>query len=155
MKINAKDLASGLFFICFGLFYGGLAWSGLAIGTALNMGPGYLPIVLGFILVGLGATIAVRSFVVPQQSPFGAVPWRGVILLSLATIVFAAFIDDLGMLPGVFISTLIAALASSKLRPVRAVVASACIAVFCTIIFNFGVGLPIPVIGPAFGHFSF
>jgi putative tricarboxylic transport membrane protein len=155
VKINAKDLASGLFFILFGLAYGGMAWTGLPIGTALNMGPGYLPIVLGLILVCLGGIVAIRSFVVPQETPFGKVPWRGVVILSLSTIVFAAFIDDLGMLPGVFLSTVISALASPKSRFLNSVVIGVCIAVFCTLIFDFGVRVPIPVIGPAFGHLGF
>jgi hypothetical protein len=144
-------MASGAFFAAVGLLYGSIAWQTLDVGSALEMGPGYFPIILSGLLIALGVAIAVRGLSSEQQSRFGVVPWRGVILLSLATITFAAFFDDLGMLPGVFITTFLAALSSPKIRILRAVMISFCIAVFCTAVFSYGIQLPVPVIGPIIG----
>lgn len=150
MLSNPKDGAAGLFFIAVGLLYGGMAWFALPIGSALRMGPGYFPMVLSGLLILLGGTIVVRSFVDVQEIPFGVVPWRSLALLSLATVVFATFIEDLGMIPGVFITTAIAALAGPRIGLWRILLVSAGIAVFCTLVFIYAVRIPIPVIGPFF-----
>lgn len=155
MELNRKDFASGVVFIAAGMLYGGMAWTELLMGTAQNMGPGYLPVMLGLILIGLGAAITARSLGVAEQSGFGRVPWRGVMFLSLSTLVFAAFFDDLGMLPGVFISALITSFASPSVRLGKAVLTSIGIAAFCTLIFTYGVHLPVAVVGPWFGSLSF
>lgn len=148
---NTKDGASGLFFIAAGALYGGMAWFSLPIGSALRMGPGYFPIVLAALLILLGGVIVVRAFFGEAGTPFGVVPWRSLTLILLATVIFAAFIEDLGMIPGVFVTTLIATLASPQVTLRRALLASVGITAFCTIVFSYAVRLPIPVIGPVFG----
>lgn len=148
MPANAKDLGAGAFFIAVGLVYGSIAWLRLPIGVALNMGPGYFPIILSGMLVVLGLWIAGRGFIdTVGRLPFGAVPWRGVVLLSLATIAFAAFVEKLGLLAGVFVTTFVATLANRKVNPLRAAFTSLCIALFCTAVFGYGIRLPVPVIG--------
>ncbi|AXV17890.1 hypothetical protein CYG48_19055 (plasmid) [Neorhizobium sp. SOG26] len=150
MLINKKDGAAGLFFVAVGLLYGGIAWSTLPFGSALRMGPGYFPIVLSGILVVLGAVIFGRSFFSGPGMPFGIVPWRGLLMILLATVIFAAFIDDLGMIPGLFVTTLVATLARPQTTIGRALGASIGITAFCTLVFSFAVRLPIPVVGPVF-----
>ncbi len=148
MTANLKDIGAGTIFVAVGTLYGCLAWFGLPIGMALNMGPGYFPLVLSGILVVLGLTIIGRAFIdLDDRLPFGVVPWRGVVLLSLATIIFAAFVEKLGLLPGVFITTFIAMLANPKVHMRKSLASSLCIALFCTAVFGYGIHLPIPVIG--------
>lgn len=148
MQANLKDIGAGAFFLVAGLVYGSIAWFGLPIGSALNMGPGYFPIVLSGMLVVLGLWIAVRGALDTHgHEAFGAVPWRGVVLLSLATIIFAAFVEQLGLLPGVFATTFLATLANPKVRLMPALFTSLCIALFCTAVFAYGIRLPIPVVG--------
>ena len=151
MRINRKDLAAGTIFMLFGLSYGVIAWQTLPIGRALNMGPGYFPVVLSGFVTFLGAVIAVRSFVLVRETRFGVVPWRAVIMLSLATVVFAAFLRPLGLLPGVFATAFVACLASSQISLRAGLLTSAAIAIFCTAIFGYIVKLPIPMFGPFFG----
>jgi hypothetical protein len=149
MQANMKDVGAGAVFAVVGLFYGSVSLKTLPIGQALNMGPGYFPIVLSSALVLLGLAIAGRGFVdTLGREPFGAVPWRGVIMLPLAALVFAAFVEKLGMLPGVFVTSFLASLANPKVRIVPAILASIGIAVFCTAVFFYGVRLAIPAIGP-------
>ncbi|WP_334150345.1 tripartite tricarboxylate transporter TctB family protein [Hyphomicrobium sp.] len=148
MQTNTKDLSAGLFFIAVGVLYGSLAWFGLPIGRALDMGPGYFPVVLSGMLVVLGIVIVGRSFLDTQDRlPFGVVPWRGVVFLSLATITFAAFVEEIGLLPDVFAATFVATLANPKVKLVKSVLSSLCIALFCTAVFAYGIRLPIPVVG--------
>jgi hypothetical protein len=152
LTINRKDLATGAIFIAFGAVYGSIALRTLPIGGALEMGPGYFPIILSGLMIAIGAAVAVRSFFLAAQSPFGKVPWRSVVMLSLSTLFFATFLRKLGMLPCVFFTSLIACGASSQIEPKKALLGSACIAVLCTLVFIYGIKLPLPMIGPWFGR---
>lgn len=143
-----KEFCAGVTFIAIGGLYGLLAWSDLPIGVALNMGPGYVPLVLSGMLAVLGVVILGQGIVAADaDASFGVIPWRGIILLSLATIFFAAFVEKLGLLPGVFVTTFLAALANPRIRWLRAALTSLCIALFCTAVFAYGIRLPLPVIG--------
>jgi len=137
--------------VLIGLAYMWMAWADLPIGNTLEMGPGYFPMVLSGILVIFGVAIGVRGFVNAHGTEFGRVPWRAVVMMSLATLVFAAFFDRLGLLPGVFVLSFLTALSSSRNSILGAAITSLCIAVFCSAVFGYGIGLPVPIIGPLFG----
>ena len=82
MKINEKDIVSGLFFILVafaGLYLnGGFLGIGLeqhAIGSARRMGPGYMPMLVLWGLMGLGALVlAIGLF----EGPDPLQRWTGV-----------------------------------------------------------------------------
>lgn len=148
---NTKDLASGLIFAVIGVLYGSLAYFGLPIGGALEMGPGYFPILLSGLLVTLGGVLVLRGGVTVSGQPFGKVPWRGMVMISLAILVFSLSLRPLGLFPASLITASIAALSSPAIKPVRAVVTGFGIAVFCTIIFGYLVKLQIPILGSLFG----
>lgn len=151
MKSNTKDIASGALFILAGLFYGTLTLTHLRIGQALNMGPGYFPIVLSGMLVLMGGAVAVRGALAGAGQPFGAVAWRGAILISLAIAVFTVTLERLGLFPASVLTAIIACFSAPEMRPLKALLVSIGIAVFCTIVFHYLVRLPVPVFGPIFG----
>src|SRR5262245_48425938 len=99
------------------------------------MGPGFFPVALSAALVCLGAAIAAVGMFGDIASSFGTVRWRAVIMLTLATTAFAAFVDDLGLLAGVFVVSLLATLASPDGTWLHRLTVSAGIAVFCTMVF--------------------
>jgi len=60
IRFLSKDLLSGLMFIAFGmaaLYFG----QRLALGTPVRMGPGFVPRMLSFILLGLGSIIVMTT----------------------------------------------------------------------------------------------
>ena len=69
---------------------------------------------------------------------------------TLATVVFAAFVDDLGMLPGTFVTTMITCLASPRIPLWQNLVISVCLAAFCSLVFSVGLGVPLPILGTLF-----
>ncbi len=77
MTTIRKDVAAGAFFIAVGLLYAGIAWKWLPVGRALNMGPGYFPLVLSCLLTVLGAATLIRGlwigggFAIWNRSPGG------------------------------------------------------------------------------------
>lgn len=150
MTVNRKDVAAGAFFVAVGLLYGGIAWRSLPFGHALNMGPGYFPALLSALLTILGAATLLRGLWIGASSPFGIVPWRALVMLSLAMIVFGTFVRQLGLLPGVFVSAMLASLSSLQIKPATAAFVSLVIAVFCVGVFIYGINLPIPIFGSWF-----
>ncbi|GGA76777.1 membrane protein [Nitratireductor aestuarii] len=152
MLKNPKEGAAGLFFAAVGLLYGLMAWSSLDIGTALNMGPGYFPIVLSAIIFVFGAMMMGRSLVTPGETPIGKVPWRPLLLIMGAPVVFATVAEEIGMFPAVFVTTAVAAFAYPGATVPRILAISFGLSVFCTLVFAYAGRVPIPVIGPAFGE---
>jgi hypothetical protein len=143
---NRSDFAAGLLFAAVGLYYGKLSLN-LSMGSALQMGPGYFPVVLCGLLICLGVVILVKSFFDPQDDVFGKVPWRALIMLPLAIVVFGAVVTRLGLFPTVFVTAFIASLSSSQIPLKIAAAVSLTLAVFCTLIFAYGINLPIPIFG--------
>lgn len=146
MTANRKDLICGLVFVVIGLLFA-VGTRDLDLGTATRMGPGYFPLVLAGLLVVTGLIIAARSFGQPDVE-FGGIPWRAMLLIIPATIFFGYAVRGVGLLPAIFIVALAASFASRKMTVPLAFALSAVLAVFCSLVFVTGLGLPIPLFGP-------
>ncbi|MCO5091341.1 tripartite tricarboxylate transporter TctB family protein [Bosea sp. (in: a-proteobacteria)] len=138
-------------YIIVGLLYGKMSLD-LPLGTASRMGPGYVPLLLSLVLALIGLAVVVRSLFAGKEAVFGQVPWRAVAFLSVAVVVFAGTLEGLGLLPVVFLTSLVASMASKELHFGKAVLVSAGLAILSTAIFAWGVRLPVPVLGPWFGY---
>lgn len=145
-RINKADFAAGLLFIAFGLGFG-LSALGLEMGTTLRMGPGYFPMVLAILLTGLGLAIVATSFRSLGEA-VGTYAWRGMIFILGAPIFFGLTVRGLGFVPSIFVTTLIAALAGLKLKPLAAVGLAVAVTLFCTLVFSVALGLPFRRFGP-------
>lgn len=147
MSVNLRDFAAGTAFIVIGLAFGVNAWFDLRIGQANAMGPGYFPVMLGLILVGLGSTIA-YSAVGKAHEAFGFVSWRGTALIAVAIVFFAVTVRGLGMAPALIGATLMGGLASGRLSLRGCVALAIGLSAFCVVVFIYAMQLPYPVIGP-------
>jgi Tripartite tricarboxylate transporter TctB family len=146
MTVNVRDIGAGLIFIAIGILFG-LGSIGLEIGTALRMGPGYFPLVLAGILVALGLVILANGFGHPTTGSL-AVPWRGLVLILAAPIVFGLTVRGLGLVPAVMLVVLIAAFASRRMSVLLALVLTVALTLFCVLVFSLGLGLPLRLFGP-------
>jgi len=146
MRLNPKDLAAGAIFIAIGAFFALNAWFNLAIGQAFSMGPGYFPVLLGLVLIGLGVAIVLAGIGKPT-SPFGDVSWRGITLVTASIVFFALTVRGLGLAPALGGATVLAAL-SARNSPLFALVLSLCLTAFCVLVFIYALRLPYAVIGP-------
>lgn len=148
---SIKDILSGLIFIGLGAAFG-IAAAGYEFGTALRMGPGYFPIVLASALVALGVAILAKSFMAgAEQGGLGVVSWRAVILLTGAVVFFGATVRGLGLAPAVLVAAFASALASRENGLGRAALIAAALTVFCVLIFSYGLGVAVPLVGPWLG----
>ena len=149
MALNASrnDLASGAMFVALGGYFA-LEAMKYEFGTPFRMGPGFMPVVLGGILVALGVAVAATSFGKPDTEAPPSWPWRGIVLVLGTIIFFAATIRGLGFIPVVLISGLATALSSSRNSLLSALVISVGLCVLCMLIFVVGLGLLVPWVGP-------
>ena len=147
MSLNLRDFTAGAAFIVIGLAFGVNAWLSLRLGQANAMGPGYFPVMLGLVLVGLGGAIAF-SAIGRTSEPLGRFSWRGTALVTLAIVFFAVTVRGLGMAPALAGATLMAALASGKLSLRGSLALAMGLSAFCVAVFIYALRLPFPVIGP-------
>ncbi|KQX35576.1 hypothetical protein ASD04_12335 [Devosia sp. Root436] len=149
MALNASrnDLASGAIFVALGGYFA-LEAMRYEFGTPFRMGPGFMPVVLGGILVALGVAVAAKGTGKPDTEAPAPWPWRGLVLVLGTILFFAATIRGLGFIPVVLISGLATALSSSRNSLLSSLVISVGLCVLCMLIFVIGLGLLVPWIGP-------
>jgi hypothetical protein len=149
MKNLAIDPANGL---CGAIFVGAGAFFaiqslGLELGTAFRMGPGYFPLFLAVALILFGAIVIVQATRV-EGEPIGELAWRGMLFILPAPIFFGLTVRGLGFLPSIFLTALIAAFASHRMKPGMALILSAGITLFSFVVFSYALGLPFQRFGP-------
>jgi hypothetical protein len=141
-----KDILAGSIFIALG---GAFALGALAynIGTPLRMGPGYVPLALGGILVALGAAIIIKGFIAGEGEEIGFVDVRAVVLIVAAVLFFGITVRGLGVIGALFGATLLAALARSRTSWVTAIVIATGITALSVVVFIFALRLRLPLFG--------
>jgi hypothetical protein len=146
ISFDATEAICGAIFVGLGIAF---AWQSvnLDLGTAFRMGPGYFPLVLAVALIIFGGMILLRAGRV-QGEPLGPIAWRGLLLILPAPVFFGLTVRGLGFVPAIFMTALIAAFASHKMKPLMALVLSAGLTVFSVLVFNYGLGLPFQRFGP-------
>jgi putative tricarboxylic transport membrane protein len=146
--IANKTVLSGLMFAGTGIFSLYISRN-YPIGTALDMGTGYVPRLLCWILVGLGAIILLqgyREYQATQGSGVGVfAAWRGLFFVTVSMVAFALTLETLGLVIAIMLLVGIGAIATRDLRLMETVIAGVALAVMSWAIFVLGLGLTIPV----------
>jgi hypothetical protein len=139
-----------------GLLYAGFGGAAVLIardygmGTSSRMGPAYFPTVLGALLLLIGIVSFVRSFLA-EGEPIGAIAWKGMALVTLATVLFGAMLRPLGLIAALVALMLVSAAASVRFRfDWRALAMMGGLVVFCALVFVKGLGLPVSLLGTLF-----
>lgn len=147
MRRAISDLLAGLAFVGFGLAFS-VGATAYEIGTALRMGPGYFPLVLGGLLVLLGILIIAKGFIAGEGADLSRVAWRAAALIVGALLLFGATIRGLGVVPSVFLTALLAGFSGHRTGVVAPVVIAAALTVTCVVIFIVALQLPLRLLGP-------
>ena len=147
VRRQLKDILAGALFIALGLVFavGALAYE---IGDPLRMGPGYMPLVLGLLLTGLGVGIVIKAFVAGEGGDIGRVEWRAIVLIVAALIFFGLTVRGLGVAASLLGTTLLASLARARTSLLEAVLVSVGLTVLSVVLFIFVLQLRLPLTGP-------
>jgi hypothetical protein len=142
-RLVSQDMLSALFVLALGT--AGLAALGNAeIGTATEMGTGYLPRLVTLLVLG-GGLVLLALALLRDGSPLPVLRPKSVILISLAVAIFAATIDQFGVIVAVIGSVMVASLASPESRWHETLMLTACIAAGAVAVFILGLKMPIPI----------
>jgi hypothetical protein len=142
-----KDFWAGVMFIAFAAvaLYVSRNYS---LGTAVRMGPGYFPILLGGVLALVGAILVVRSLVITGD-PIGHVQVLPLVVVAVAVVLFGVLLPRLGLAVTLPLVIVVSALASVQSRRWEVLVLALVLTVFSALVFVYGLRLPIPL-WPAF-----
>jgi Tripartite tricarboxylate transporter TctB family len=147
MQRSAKDVLAGLTFIGFGLAFA-IGATAYDVGNPVRMGPGFFPLIVGAMLVVIGAVIAGTRSTDADATPISAPPWRATALILGAILVFGLTVRGLGLVPSIFATSLLASLASRETRLPGALLLAAGLTVVSVAIFVVALSLRLPLIGP-------
>ena len=146
--LTRKNVLAGLMFI-------GVAALGLwlsrnyPIGTALRMGTGYVPRLLCWLLLGLGAVVLVQGLREAQDarplSSSDVSALRPVIFVTASLVIFGLSIERLGLIISILLLIGVGAVAARGLRPFETIAAAVVLIILSWGIFILGLGLTIPV----------
>jgi Tripartite tricarboxylate transporter TctB family len=146
MQRAIKDLLAGATFIGFGLAFA-VGAATYDVGSALRMGPGYFPLVLGGLLALLGVVIIVKGTVAGEDEAIGPIPWKAAAVITGAILFFGATIRDLGVVPSTFVTALVAGFAGRRPGVVAPVVIALGLTLASYVIFVWALQLTLPVWG--------
>jgi putative tricarboxylic transport membrane protein len=139
-----RDLAAGLALLAAALV---ALWAGAGLdqGTLRAVGPGMLPRAFALLVGASGAALAVASFLRDGEA-LGRWPMRGPLLLTLGVVAFALTIRSAGLAVAGPLVVMIGGSASPDARPRELAVLAVVLTAFCTGLFRYALGLPIPIL---------
>jgi hypothetical protein len=143
-RLLSKDFLSGVLFIAFGL---AALWFGrnLAPGTAVRMGPGYVPHMLSYIMLFLGLIIAIVALYTGGER-VETPQWRPITLVTIGIVVFALLFETTGMFPALVALVLIASFGGDEFKLTEVIANIVVLTILCIIVFKVGLGMNIAVI---------
>jgi putative tricarboxylic transport membrane protein len=153
MSEVTKGTIVGAFFALMGGYFLLASLVQLNVGTAAEMGAGYFPMLVGGLVALLGLItfgqalsrqLSVRSDAAVEAARF---PWRAIVSVSAALVLFAILIRPAGLIVTIVIACAVAALASSRPKPARVAAMVGSITLFSWLIFSLGMELRIPAFG--------
>jgi len=141
-----KNVLAGLMFIAIAAL--GLWVSrDYPVGTALRMGTGYVPRLLCWTLMGLGAAVLIQGLrekdAPPERVTLGQL--LPVVVVTASLIAFALAIEQLGFVLSVLLLVGIGAAAARDIKAWETLAAAVVLVALCWAIFILGLGLTIPV----------
>ncbi len=140
---SPQDFGAALFFMLFGLAVVYFARH-LAQGTAMRIGPGYFPTLLGWLIFGIGAVLMVRALTV-EGPPIERTSPRPLLFVIATILAFAALIETAGLVVAAVVVVVAAACARPGVNLKETLLLAAGLTVFVVAAFVYGLSQPLPL----------
>lgn len=139
----SKDFWSGVMLIAIGAAAVFIARD-YPFGTALRMGAGFFPVILGIVLMLFGLYFAVRGL---RDSTTIEGNWspRALIVLPLAFAAFGILMEHAGFIPAIVVLIVGSAAAGTEFRIGEVLALSVLLTALCVAVFVWALGLPYPL----------
>ena len=138
---NLREAAGGLVLVAFGTAVVAMG-SGYDFGTPRRMGPGFMPMVTGVLIIAFGIGIILR----PEPAEEGDAPQlnlRAPLLVFAAIGAWALMLEPLGLVLATAALVLISAFAHPKPNPLRVGASLVVLPFIAVAIFDWGFRLPV------------
>ncbi len=142
--LDNKDFWSGILLAAFGVAAVVIARD-YPFGTALRMGPGYFPSVLGGLLALFGIYFVVRALRSDERIE-GNWSLRALIGLPLSLTLFGVLIDRAGFVPALVVLIFGSAASGTEFKFSEVLGLTVVLTVFAVALFIWGIGLPYPLL---------
>ncbi len=139
---DKTDIIGGLLVTALGIF-AVLQSQQYEMGHLRQMGPGFFPTAIGWILIILGILICIPALL--REGPSVKVNWKGFLWVMLSIFVFASTLNYVGLPLATMISVLAATGASSLSWRSRLYLCVS-VAIITYLIFKVGLGMNMPVL---------
>lgn len=146
--LHRRHFIAGALFVLIG---GGFAVIALnyRMGTARDMGPGFLPFWLGLVLAGLGLMAMVRSWLAaPDAVPFRVEPKQFFLIIG-AVLCFGLLLNPIGLIGAIIVMTVVASLAGDEFSLRGSLMTALVLAAMAVAIFAYALDLPLPLVPEA------
>lgn len=114
-------------------------------GSALRMGPGFFPTILGGILIVFGVCIVVVGLKSGEKIQ-GRVSLRALVLLPFALVLFGILMDLAGFVPALTALVFISAASGREFKLIEVLLLTALLTLASIALFIWGLGLPYPLL---------
>lgn len=135
-----RDFFAGLFYIVLGAVGMWIARD-YPFGSALRMGPGYFPSVLGGMMIAFGVAVMLMGLKNNEKIKPGF-SWRALIVLPIATVAFGVTMEEAGFIPALALLIPISAAASKEFKWLEVALLTVGLIIGSLAIFIWGLGLP-------------
>jgi hypothetical protein len=142
---NNRDFWAGVMLIATGAAAVIIARN-YAFGTALRMGPGYFPSVLGGLLCLFGLYLVAVGL--RRKEPMEGSNWslRALVVLPLALVLFGLLMEHAGFIPALVVLIFGSALAGKEFRFLEVLLLAIGLTAFSVALFIWALGLPYPLL---------
>jgi hypothetical protein len=141
---SPQDFGAAIVFLAIGLA-GAYFGSELRFGTAGNMGPGFFPVILSWIIVAIGVVVGIKAVTIegPRMEP---VQLRPILVIISAILIFGYLIDKLGLAITAALLTVLAAFARRwrEVSLLETILLAAGLALFSVALFVYALTQPFP-----------
>jgi hypothetical protein len=144
MRVRSwQDFFAGMLFSAIGLL--GIAMARkYTFGTATEMGPGYMPILLCSGTLLLGLIILGRSLFIGEREAT-TVGWRPLLFILGSIVTFGATIERFGLVLAVIATVIVGGFAGREIKPLELAALAIGMATFCVAVFVWGLGQPLSI----------
>jgi hypothetical protein len=154
LKSMGKDHAGAALLIVLGIAVLVLGF-GYRMGNLNRMGAGFIPVVLGALLILVGLAIGITAAAPGQRAMVNPLPghgvhaggpeWRGWLCILGGVLAFVVFGQYGGLMPATFLSVFIAAMGDKQNNVRNSALLAAILTLFCLLIFHYGLNLQLPL----------
>lgn len=141
-SIPRRALSGGVL-LATGLIMLAVAWE-YPVGRLTQMGPGFMPRIMGFAICALAVAIIAIDVMAPRLPQAGKMHWRGLIFVSAAILGFAVLVDVAGLIPSMFLAVAVSMFADDQARPLNVLIYATLATLGGWLLFLVALELPIP-----------